>query len=243
MKLKKNIKSINKDLGEMPKYLYHGRLAKKEEENYSVNNIKIFENDNNLNYNIGRTHLDFAFHGYYLTPNKKTAMKWAFGQPKLRETDLFQIITFEINKKSFKKLRGRNLIVPDEDWAKIIYNNRAKVYKENKYDYIYGHMADGFMRDIDSKLKTGYYNEKGFRAFHKDILRDNLKQFLNDFYGKRNYHMNEIIKRCRLENYKNYQLCISSIKAKEKLKIVEIQNYKEVDKELLEKAKDINNRF
>lgn len=139
--LKENIDKLNGILGRLPDRLYHGRVGKSLNGDLSTFNIKIYtcyKEVETLKFNeyIGRTHLDCAFHGFYLTPCEALARKWAFTK-SAKEDEVYQILVYEVDIEELKKLNSKVNIVPDYEWAEHIYRNRAKKHlKMNMILYI-----------------------------------------------------------------------------------------------------------
>lgn len=231
--LEKNIKKINKLLGKLPRYMYHARrgISKSKEEIYS--DIKIYNSYDEIKKisrfkTKGRTNLDFAFHGFYLTPCKALAKQWIF--PKgLKDGEVYQILKFEINVSEFNRMNKKNFIVPCKKWANHIYKSRTRKIKKNEYDYVYGFIADGVFSTIDSKLKNGFY-EGNIDEFHKDVLRTrpiNHQKFLNNYYTWKSYTAYKIVNKMKLNEYRYHQLCISSKRALENITLVDVEEFKE----------------
>lgn len=212
---KAKIDLINKEFGEIPDILYHGRYEYPISKEKLKEQIKIFESKKEIE-NIssiklkkyGRTHLDCAFHGFYLTPCMGQAVYWALTKPYIEGKE-YQII--KIKKiKDVKDLNIKINIVPDLDWCKFIIQNRCKMIDYNQYDLVYNYMADGKIANIVKFIEEN--NEYDEIRVHKELL-ENRKKFLDMYYDNNSYEIGKIIACLELYQYKNYQLCISSNKA------------------------------
>lgn len=174
MFLDENIRQINEVFGYIPDFLYHGRIDNRESlqknrfDIYIYNNYNLVKGKNFWDLN-GRTNLDFAFHGFYLTPCEALARKWAYAK-MTRENEYYQVLKYKVNRSFLNELNSKNLIVPDSEWAEFIYGNRAKLVNENNYDFVFGYIADGVMADIYPKIDSGHYTNR-INQFHKDILK------------------------------------------------------------------------
>lgn len=217
---------INKKLGKIPDVLYHGRYACPATKAEITKNIKIFENYKEIKgmtydklKNYGRTHLDCAFHGFYLTPCLGQALYWALTKPP-KSNKIYQII--KVKKiKDISNLKIKINIVPDLEWVDHIVKNRGKLINYNPYDIVYNYIADGIMTNITSEIKgkTNYDKKK----LHKKLL-GNQKDFLDIYYDKNIYSSKDIIDCLSLNEYKHYQLCISSNRALQYFEINDIIN-------------------
>lgn len=77
------------------------------------------------------------------------------------------------------------------------------------------------MFSIEPQIKAGKY-EEDLQQFHNDILKERHIPFINDFYSERKLNVKNIFEYCNLVDYKNYQLCVSSEKALQYIKLVDI---------------------
>lgn len=221
----KKIDELNQILGEVPEYLYHGRIGCPVEKEQFMSEILIYNNVmeiKNLKFweLKGRTHLDCAFHGFYLTPCESLARKWAFAKFP-NENEEYQILVFKTDTEALNQLRGKINIIPDVEWANHIYKNRAKLTNQNEFDFVFNFIADGTMANIEEKINDRCY-EEDFQSFHRDIMKDKYKRFLDDYYNNRKLSLKDIVLSCDLTQYKNYQFCISSQKALKCIKLVDI---------------------
>lgn len=224
-KLKKNIKTINSVLGVLPTTFYHGRIGEPMTKEKMMNSIKIYNHSDEIKGKQfwefkGKTYLDCAFHGFYLTPCEALARKWALTKTP-SDSKVYQILVFNIDKKRLSKLNGKTNIVPDSDWANHIYRNRSRKVVENEYDFVYNFIADGSMSDIMPKIEAGIY-ENNLKQFHIDILKEKYNPFIKDYYDKRRMKVEEIYLKCQLGDYKNYQMCICSNEALQCIELTDI---------------------
>ena len=225
MTYQKKIDELNNILGEAPEYLYHGRTARPLDKQSILDEITIYSNLKEIQGKPfwklkGRTYLDCCFHGFYLTPCEALARKWALAKISA-DNEEYQILVFKTDQEAIKTLRGKINIVPDQEWAKHIYKNRARQVHENEYDFIFNFIADGTMAKIEPKINDRCY-EKDFKAFHYDIVKDKYNIFLDDYYKKSLFTLREIVTSCDLTQYKNYQFCISSYQALNCIQLIDI---------------------
>lgn len=224
---------INKELGHIPEILYHGRYEYPNTIEEILKGLKIFEDVQQI-YNIqdnelkkyGRTYLDSAFHGFYLTPCLGQAIRWSLTKPH-KKHKTYQIIKMR-RIKEVSDLNIRINIVPDLEWVEHVILNRGKLIQYNPYDIVYNYIADGYMTLIANEIKDKNNYDK--KELHKKLL-DNRKEFLRIYYNNYNYSLREIIDSLKLNEYKNYQVCISSNRA---LKYFEIDDIMELPNNYLE---------
>ena len=230
MRLKSTIEILNREIGFIPEYLYHGRVGNPTSIEKFSHEITIYPNVDVINgidfwKKRGRPHLDCCFHGFYLTPCEALARKWAMTKVP-RKGQTYQILKFRTNQNELQKLSYRNLIVPDSDWANHVFRNRAKLINRNEFDFVYSYIADNIMTNIESKIASGIYINNP-RQFHLDILNNYHQSFINDYYGSRRFNSDKIIRSCNLHKYKNYQFCVSSQAALNQIELVDIINLPE----------------
>lgn len=233
--LNKIIDNINSDFSILPQTYYHGRIGVSNDRDYIYSEISIREDLSDLSSNQlyhlkGRPYLDSAPHGFYLTPCEALARKWAYTQVPNSPEEKYQILVFTADTDGLSKLNGKYNIVPDSSWAEHIFLNRLKKIHLNEYDFVYNFIADGYI----SRILRNYeaiteHSSTDISRFHKEIMRKTHSNFVDDYYGKRDFKSQDIIRSCQLDQYKNYQMCISSNKALNCFKLIDI----------IEESKDI----
>lgn len=215
---------INKELGEIPDVLYHGRYAYPITKDEMAKELNIFESlseiENMSNEELkqyGRTHLDCAFHGFYLTPCLGQALYWALTKPP-RKDKVYQIVKVK-KVKNLTDLKVKINVVPDLEWVGHIAQNRGKFIHYNPYDIVYNYIADGTMTQITNKIEGKKDYDK--TELHRNLL-DSQKEFLSIYYDSSEYSARNVIECLKLNEYRHYQLCISSNKALQCFKIDDI---------------------
>lgn len=83
----------------------------------------------------------------------------------------------------------------------------------------HGTISSNLKRLITNEIEEKNNHDK--KELHKKLL-DNRKEFLRIYYNNYNYSLGEIIDSLKLNEYKNYQLCISSNRALKYFKIDDI---------------------
>ncbi|MCK4258853.1 MAG: DUF3990 domain-containing protein [Halanaerobiales bacterium] len=169
-----------KKLTNFPKIIYHGSTTEFQK---SLKTIRI---------NVSRKDLDFG-QGFYTTSNKNQAIEWAQGKSTSRHKPL--LLTYKVNFDIIKELKGNFFDLPNEEWAKLIYKNRVETTDQlAEFDYIYGHLADGFMFKLLEEIKNG---SKNFNDFKREIIPENCNFFYYDqlvLKTKRSIEMLTLIK-------------------------------------------------
>ena len=112
-------------------------------------------------------------------------------------------MVLKTDKEALKKMQGKINIIPDSEWAKHIYRNRAKLVNQNEYDFVFNFIADGIMANIEERINDSCY-EEDFSVFHQDIMKDKYRRFIDDYYNAQGFSLKEIVLSCDLTEYKNY---------------------------------------
>lgn len=87
-------------------------------------------------------YLDFGF-GFYTTTNKTQAIGFADKVTKRRRAGTPTVSIYEIDdEKAFTQCRILRFDAPDEAWLDFVSDNRSGKYKGDKYDFIFGPVAN-----------------------------------------------------------------------------------------------------
>ena len=85
---------------------------------------------------------DFGF-GFYTTTNKTQAIGFADKVTKRRRAGTPTVSIYEIDdEKAFTQCRILRFDTPDEAWLDFVSDNRSGKYKGDKYDFIFGPVAN-----------------------------------------------------------------------------------------------------
>ncbi len=86
--------------------------------------------------------LDFGF-GFYTTTNKAQAISFADKVYKRRNTGGREVSIYEIDEQiAFPACSILRFDAPDEAWLDFVFENRSGNYEGEKYDLIYGPVAN-----------------------------------------------------------------------------------------------------
>ena len=106
--------------------LYHGS-------NLTVSEPKLVEQNR---------FLDFGY-GFYTTTNKMQAVGFADKVTKRRKEGMPTVSIYEIDEvKAFSECSVLRFNAPDESWLDFVSKNREGKYEGEKYDFIYGPVAN-----------------------------------------------------------------------------------------------------
>ena len=106
--------------------LYHGS-------NVAVSEPKLVEQNR---------FLDFGY-GFYTTTNKMQAVGFADKVTKRRKEGIPTVSIYEIDEeKAFSECSVLKFNAPDEAWLDFVSKNREGKYEGEKYDFIYGPVAN-----------------------------------------------------------------------------------------------------
>ena len=176
---------------QMPTIMYHGCVGNSFTLDNFKNKIKIFDDINEYNtyekehliqetmkrkivrQSCGRTNLDAAYHGFYLTPSYEEAYKWATrmkGYPG-------QIIKIKIDKQKLIENHCKVLCFPNEEWGEFVIRNRMKnITMRNVYKCSYTLRADGKMRILNSKIQKNNATEVALVV--KELVHSRLLKYM-----------------------------------------------------------------
>lgn len=239
--LKKIEQEINQYLLEnMPSIMYHGSSGIRYTKNDFLDNIRIFNSINEYNeyesingrikrkgreiprISFGRTNLDAAFHGLYLTPDYDEAYKWAtkvFDKPG-------QLVKIKINKEEIIQSGCRSLCFPNYDWASFIIGNRNKVHNTfNSVPASYTLRADSKMNKLNDSIQSAC-SKADILELLPELIIDRVKLHQNQRNLEWDY--SNFIKDKDILNGKFFQLCLSSASL---LKSIEVVDIISIDKE------------
>ena len=226
-------KEINRLLLEhMPDTMYHGSIGRRYTyENFSEL-VKIFnsideynEYEESLNLDkkeffrprtsFGRTNLDAAYHGFYLSPDRDSAYRWA---DKFKNGG--QILVIKINKKKIIESGCISLCFPNEDWAKFTVSNRKISNTRNAVPASYTLKADGkmeYLYNIIQKINS----DKEITNLLPVLVTDKLKIHMDE---TQKWNYNTFLADDNIVNGKYFQLCISSDELLKYLELIDIIN-------------------
>lgn len=85
--------------------------------------------------------LDFGF-GFYTTTNKTQAIGFAEKVYRRKQSGDKIVNIYEFNEKAFSECSVLKFKSPDEAWLEFVSDNRSGSYNGEKYDLIYGPVAD-----------------------------------------------------------------------------------------------------
>ena len=131
----------------------------------------IFKNGINLNKSM--PNLDFG-KGFYVTDNEQKAIDRA----KKKTNDFNRrngsnekpfVVVLNINDLMFNSLNVKTFEYREKEWFEFVINNRFDIRfleekkitnhnKDNKYDVVFGEIADGKIAEIANNVKNGIYN-------------------------------------------------------------------------------------
>jgi len=103
--------------------------------------------------------LDFGS-GFYTTTNKEQAMSFAEKVMLRRASNSNYVSIYDVD---FEKIKNELDILkfeaPDESWLDFVYENRTGVYSGNKYDVVYGPVANDTIFKTFIAYETGIYTK------------------------------------------------------------------------------------
>jgi hypothetical protein len=146
------------------KYVYHGT------------NEKYLKELQNIWIPKGKPKKDFG-QGFYTTTDELQASRWALN----KSTEKYKpvVIKYELlyEKIDFNITNNHIFLTPCDKWAKFIFENRKGLHEPNKFDFIYGKVADGKMAEIHKLLDE---NSITFEEFSKRIKPS--KEMIDQLY-------------------------------------------------------------
>lgn len=99
----------------------------------------------------GREATDFGV-GFYTTDSERMADDWLKDEPgkhiNTYELTLSKIESCDLHICRFEKA--------DVNWAKFVYNNRKRKYKNTKFDIIIGPLADNSLNKLFYEIDNGH---------------------------------------------------------------------------------------
>jgi len=89
------------------------------------------------------------------------------------------LLTYKINLDKIKLMNGIFFKNASDDWVKFIFEHRIEIYNigKSKYDYVYGHIADGKTSLLIEDFKLGKIT---YDYFRKKIYPTECKVFYYD---------------------------------------------------------------
>lgn len=145
--------------------LYHG-TSTTDARNIIENGISVF---------VGKKRVDFG-QGFYMTPDKQTAVRWAIRKSEFEKPALIGInYDLEAAKRDLKVLTFES---PSIEWAQFVINNRAgifyvqnlqdtvyKKYNDHNIDVCIGQIADGDVFNLSRQI-----SREGRAVTENDVL-------------------------------------------------------------------------
>lgn len=118
--------------------------------------------------------LDFGS-GFYTTTNREQAINFAKKVTERRESgfpcvSVYEIAEFDVLKPQFKILIFSE---PNEKWLDFVYANRNGSYRGDKFDMIFGPVAN------DTIYRTFIAYEEGILTKEETIMRLKVKNLYN----------------------------------------------------------------
>lgn len=223
----KQEKLLNEEmLQSLPMIMYHGTNRKVINKENFYSEIKVFTCEKEYNDSLvidritkrrkpryGRSNLDCAYHGFYMTPN--------FDKAKNRAGDNGMVLEIEINKKELLNSNIISLCVPNYEWAKFIINNRKKDTKTNLYDASYCFEMDGIAIELTNMIQKANINKINTNLY-KSMLPDEIVD--KCLYSNLSININKFKETSYYKKLKGFQLCISNPKLLKYLNIISIIN-------------------
>lgn len=149
---------------------------------------------NGIDLNKSLPNLDFG-KGFYVTDNKKKAedrawKKTADYNRRNKTKDVPCLVVMNIDDSYFKKLNLKVFKEREDDWFKFVVNNRFDLKylekngitnhnKDNRYDIVFGEIADGSVAQIVNDIKDGAYNMDEIN--YESVLTDDCSFYGNQY--------------------------------------------------------------
>ena len=152
----------------------------------------IFKNGIDLNKSM--PNLDFG-KGFYVTDNEQKAKDRA-----LKKTNDFNkrnnlnekafLVVLEIDELLLSRLNVKSFSFREKNWFEFVINNRFNINflkehkitnhnKDNKYDVVFGEIADGKIAEIANNVKSGTYDINDID--YSLILPKSKKHYCNQY--------------------------------------------------------------
>lgn len=208
----KEILFNNKMLETIPEIMYHGTSRKVINKDNFKDEIKVFMNEKEYIQSLiinpktkrsmpkyGRSNLDCAYHGFYMTPNLDKA--------KIKAGDSGEILEIMINKVELFKYNIISLCLPSYDWAKFIAKNRKKETKENICDASYCFEMDGIAMELTNIIQEADIDNLNYDLY-KSMLPEEIKN--KCICDNLDIDINKFIETTYYQNLKGFQFCISN---------------------------------
>ena len=104
--------------------------------------------------------LDFGY-GFYTTTNKHQAKDFALKVTDKRKIGVATLNIYEINEIiAFKECKLLSFDAPDEKWLDFVSQNRNGTYSGEKYDLVYGAVANDDVYRTVTLYMTGILSKK-----------------------------------------------------------------------------------
>lgn len=104
--------------------------------------------------------LDFGY-GFYTTTNKEQAIAFADKVYKRRREGEKAVSIYELDERiAFVKCAVLHFASPDEEWLDFVSENRSGKYRGDKYDYIYGPVANDDVYTTFTLYNAGVLSKK-----------------------------------------------------------------------------------
>ena len=116
--------------------------------------------------------LDFGA-GFYLTSDKKQAIKWAKTVAKRRNTESAIINIYNINEESLRMIDVLEFKNADADWLDFVVANRKELPLKKSFDLVIGPVAnDATLPVIDDYMDGRYTKEQAVEHLLPQNLTD-----------------------------------------------------------------------
>lgn len=176
-------------VNELPEVVYHGTVSVHRESLLS-----------GIDVNKGYKSVDFG-QGFYTTSDFEQAVgiakartyQYKYNKSRQYPQDVFpMVISYSVDKKILSRNKGLIFDEPNNKWKEFIYNNRVgntytvSAYNNlnQKYQYVYGCVADSEIIEMISDVKNGNSNF--------GIFIDMLKALKGEKYNQLSFHTNSI---------------------------------------------------
>lgn len=153
-----------------------------------------------IDLNKSLPNLDFG-KGFYVTDNRRKAEERAFKKTadynrRYKCNEEAYLVEMRIDDSLFNKLNVKFFKQREKDWFDFVVNNRLDLdylqnksitnhNKDNKYDIVFGEIADGKITDIVNNIKNNLYDIDSID--YSSILPKSGKFYCNQY----SFHTNE----------------------------------------------------
>lgn len=206
--------------------MYHGTSRKVINSYNFRDEIKVFMNEKEYSQSLiinpktkrsipkyGRSNLDCAYHGFYMTPN--------FNKAKIKAGEDGLILQMKVNRNELLKYNIICLCLPSYEWAKFIVKNRKKETKENIYDASYCFEMDGIAMELTDQIQKANIDDLDYNLY-KSMLPFEISK--NCICENLDINIDKFMKTTYYQNLKGFQLCISNPELLKYIELISIIN-------------------